>query len=183
MSLKVWDPLLRLFHWSLACFFLVAYFLEGDWIKLHAHAGYTVALLVMFRLIWGFLGTTHARFSSFMPSPQVFSDYLRDFLHRRAKPHTGHDPLGALMIVSLLVSLLVTTFLGMSLFAMQGSGPLPHALVSNWSGSFVESAHDFFANLTMGLVVVHIAGVLLTSFLHRENLIAAMITGRKKGGL
>lgn len=180
MSLKVWDPLLRVFHWSLACFFLIAYCLEGDWIALHAHAGYTVALLVLFRLAWGFLGTTHARFSSFIASPQVLMDYLRDFLRLRAEPYTGHDPLGTLMIFALLMSLLVTTLLGMSLFAMQGSGPLPHALVANWSGALIESAHNLFANLTMILVVVHVAGVLLTSFMHRENLIAAMITGRKK---
>lgn len=151
---------------------------------MHAHAGYTVVLLVTFRVVWGFVGTTHARFVDFIPTPKITGNYLQHFIRRRAEPYTGHDPLGALMIFSLLTCLLITGFSGMALFAMEGSGPLANTLtatlVATWPGALIENVHDFFAHLTMILVIVHITGVLVTSILHKENLIIAMITGRKK---
>lgn len=178
----VWDPLVRLFHWSLAAFFFLAYFLENDWIALHVHAGYTVAMLVGFRVFWGFAGESHARFADFLTSPARSVRYLWLLLRGRAQAYPGHDPAGGMMIAVLLVSLLITAGSGMSLFAMEGSGPLANTFVATLRQEPVVSLHHFSADFTMALVVVHIAGVLLASFSLRENLIAAMFTGRKVRG-
>ena len=86
-----WDPFIRLGHWSLAAFFALAYWLGGDWLALHAQAGYTVALLVVFRLIWGFIGPQHARFADFVVGPVGLWRYLRTLPCRRG-PYAGHDP-------------------------------------------------------------------------------------------
>lgn len=185
-SVAVWDPWVRVFHWALALFFALAYFLENDWIALHSHAGYTVALLVGFRVFWGFVGARHARFADFLTSPALSIRYLWALCRRRGGAYRGHDPAGAMMIVALLVSLLITAGSGMTLFAMEGSGPLAATFVATLpQGPFV-SLHRIFADVVMVLVVVHVAGVLLASFSLRENLIRAMFTGcktRRPGGL
>lgn len=178
-AVAVWDPLVRLFHWSLAAFFFLAYFLENDWMALHAHAGYTVALLVGFRIFWGFAGCAHARFADFPASPVRSVSYLWSLLTGRAVPYRGHDPAGSMMIVALLVSLLITAVSGMSLFAMEGSGPLAHTFFSTLRQEPFVCLHRFFADFTMALAVIHVAGVLLASFSLRENLLKAMFTGRK----
>lgn len=178
-SLSVWDPFVRLFHWSLAGFFCLAYFLENDWIALHSHAGYTVALLVVFRLYWGFAGTGHARFSDFMRSPIASVRHFQALLQGRAVVYRGHDPAGAAMIAALLASLLITAGTGMSLFAMEGSGPLAATFVANLPGGPFAQVHEFFADFTMVLILFHVAGVLLASYASRDNLIKAMFTGRK----
>ena len=169
-----------MFHWSLAAFFLLAYLLEGDWLKLHSHAGYTVTLLVLFRLVWGVVGSTHARFADFVVTPRTAIVYLSRLARGRAERHVGHDPAGSAMIVVLLTSLLITAFTGMSLFAMEGLGPLASTPASRWPGDWLEDIHEIAADFTAIMVIVHVAGVVLTSFLHRENLIRAMITGVKR---
>ena len=182
--MMIWDPLVRIFHWSLAAFFFLAYFLEGDWLGMHSHAGYTVALLVVFRLLWGVIGSMHARFSNFVAAPAVVIVYLQQFFRGKSKPRVGHDPAGAVMIVVLLTSLAVTTITGMSLFAMEGSGPLADTFVAVWlesmPGSALEEFHEFAADFTLAMVIGHVGGVLVTSAVHRQNLIRAMITGRKR---
>ena len=176
----VWDPLLRLFHWSLAFFFFLAYFFESDRLAMHGHAGYTVALLIMFRLLWGVMGPRHARFSDFVVPPYRVFAYLGQLFSRTAKRHIGHNPAGAGMILALMISLSITAFSGMCLFAMEGSGPLANTSVSSWPGDLLEELHEFFSNFTLILIIVHVVGVLLTSLLHRENLTKAMITGEKR---
>jgi cytochrome b len=177
--LKVWDPLIRIFHWSLAGFFLLAYFLEGDWMSLHSHAGYTVALLILFRLLWGIIGSRHARFADFVASSTAVFSYLVQLARRNATRHVGHDPAGAAMILVLLTGASTTAFTGMSLFAMEGSGPLAGTFVSSWPGGLVTEVHELAANFTLAMVAVHVLGVLLTSLSHRENLIRSMLTGKK----
>jgi cytochrome b len=179
--MAVWDPLVRLFHWSLAGFFFLAYFLENDWPALHSHAGYTVALLVMFRIFWGFIGSKHARFSDFVASPARLLTYLQALQQRSSQPATGHDPAGAVMILLLLSGLLVTTLSGMSLFAMEGSGPLAGTFVSTLPGAVMVDVHLFFTDFCLALIVLHVVGVLVMSVLTRQNLIVAMISGRKPG--
>jgi len=178
-AIAVWDPLVRLFHWSLAAFFLLAYFFENDWIALHVHAGYTVAMLVGFRFFWGFAGYSHARFADFLTSPARSVRYLWSLLRGRGSAYLGHDPAGGMMIAVLLVSLFITAASGMSLFAMEGSGPLADTFIATLRQEPFVSLHHFSADITMALVVVHVAGVLLASYSLRENLIAAMFTGRK----
>lgn len=179
-----WDPFVRIFHWSLVGFFFLAYCLEGDRLEVHSHAGYTVALLVVFRLVWGVVGSTHARFGDFVVGPAPTITYLKQLLRGGGRRYVGHDPAGAVMIWLLLASLLITTLSGMSLFALEGRGPLASTLVgsfiASWQGALVEDVHDFSADFTVWLIVFHVLGVLAASLLRRENLIVAMLTGRKK---
>lgn len=178
--IKVWDPLVRIFHWSLVVFFALAYFLEDESINLHNYAGYTVGLLLLFRLVWGLIGTKHARFTNFLVSPARSLRYLRDMFRGTASRHLGHNPAGTLMILALLLSLFVCAFTGICLLAMEGAGPLAGTLVTHWPAGLLVRWHDVFADLTLALAVIHIIGVLVTSRRLGENLVAAMFTGNKR---
>ena len=179
-AIEVWDPLVRLFHWSLTAFFCLAYFLEGEWLNMHSHAGYTVFLLVVFRIVWGVIGPRHARFSDFVSPPGTAIAYLKQLVNSTAKRHIGHNPAGSAMIVALLITLSVTTLSGMALFATEGSGPLAATFVAFWPGHVLAEVHEIATDFTLVLVIVHLAGVLLTSLRHKENLTRAMITGSKR---
>jgi cytochrome b len=179
---KVWDPLVRLFHWALVAAFFTAYITEDDFLTLHTYAGYSVVGLVLLRIIWGFIGTRYARFGSFVTRPRVAWQYLKNTLSRRAKRYVGHNPAGGAMIVLLLVSLLITTFSGIAAYgAVESAGPLGNWLGTAgefWEDTFKE-VHEFFANFTVLLVAMHVIGVIVASLLHRENLVRAMYTGYK----
>jgi len=176
----VWDPLVRLFHWSLVGFFTLAWLTEDDFQSLHQWSGYAVAGLVGFRVIWGLIGTRHARFSDFVRGPREIRAYLKSLLTRHPRHYLGHNPAGGAMVVLMLIGLAALTLTGMMLAAADGSGPL----VGTWLGGFAEhdvkEVHEFFANLMLLLVFVHVGGVLVSSLLHRENLVRAMLTGHKK---
>lgn len=181
-EIRVWDPLVRVFHWTLVVAFFTAYLTEDDWQDLHVLAGYTVAGLVAFRILWGFVGTRHARFSDFVHRPATIRAYLRDVLRLHPRRYLGHNPAGGAMVLLLLASLALTTFFGMAVYAVEEqAGPLVGwlgHLGESWEDVF-EGVHEFMANFTLFLVVVHVAGVLVESLLHGENLVRAMITGRK----
>jgi cytochrome b len=178
-TVPVWDPLIRIFHWSLAVFFFIAYITEDELLTVHVYAGYAVAGLIGFRVVWGLIGTRHARFSDFVTSPAEVLRYLGRLLTGSAPHHTGHNPAGGAMILALLVSLALTAFFGMTLIAGDGNGPLAGTFVAGWSGDWIEEAHEVFANLTLFLVLLHVAGVVVSSLLEGQNLVKAMITGRK----
>jgi cytochrome b len=168
-TVKVWDPFVRVFHWSLVVLFGIA-FLTGDEIEwLHLAAGYGIAGLVALRIVWGLVGTRHARFTSFVRGPREVLAYLRDAALLRAPRHLGHNPAGGAMIVALLVLIAGTAVTG-------------HMMTSDayWGAKWVEEVHEAFANLTLALVALHVLGVLFASLEHRENLIRAMFTGRKR---
>jgi cytochrome b len=194
-EIKVWDPLVRIFHWTLVVFFFVALASGDEWESLHVFAGYVVTGLIAFRLLWGFIGTRHARFSDFVFSPATVLAYLKDLLALRARRYLGHNPAGGWMVVALLVSLALTTLTGMAAYGTFGTVKMAVNLIPNayadddedegeggegGEGLF-EEIHEFFAWFTLTLVAIHIGGVLVSSLLHRENLVRAMITGRKKG--
>ena len=177
--IKVWDLPLRIFHWLLVAGFFIAYLTEEELLTLHVWAGYLVFGLLVFRLIWGFTGNEYARFSSFICSPLKSVNYVNDMLALKATRYLGHNPAGALMIVMLLVSLLATTISGVAVYgADQGLGPL--ASIGSANEELWEEVHEFFANFTVLLVIVHVAGVVVESWLHRENLAKAMWNGLKK---
>lgn len=180
-DIKVWDPMVRIFHWGLVAMFIIAYATEDELMTVHAYAGYTIIGLLVFRLVWGFIGTRHARFSDFVRPPREAVAYVKDMAALRAKRFLGHNPAGGLMIVALLLSLLLTTLTGLAAYGVEGSGPLAIGLAG--AGEFAEEAleeiHEFFANFTLLLVGIHVAGVILGSILHGENLVRAMFTGRK----
>jgi cytochrome b len=178
--IKVWDILVRVFHWSLVLFFAIAYLTEGDWISVHSYAGYTIFLLVIFRIVWGVIGTTHARFSNFVVSPMRAVDYLKDELSGDAKHYLGHNPAGGLMIIVLIISLLITVITGASIIATEGDGPLAMTFIASWSGELLEEVHEFFTTIILLLVILHIGGVIFSSLLQEENLVKAMFTGKKQ---
>jgi len=180
-EIKVWDLLVRIFHWSLVVFFVLAYLTEDDWLGIHSSAGYTIALLVLFRLVWGFIAVyPSALFVNFVTRPSVAIHYLKQELRGNAKRYIGHNPAGAAMVLMLLTSLFMTALLGMTLFATEGHGALAHTFFAQLPAHIIKELHEFFANFTLLLIIAHVLGVILSSKLHKENLIMAMITGKKR---
>lgn len=182
-EIKVWDPLVRVFHWTLVGAFFIAFLTEDDLMGVHSLAGYTVVALVLLRIIWGFVGSKHARFKDFVSNPGIAWSYAKDALALRAKRYVGHNPAGGFMIVVMLIVLLATGFSGMVLYAVtDGAGPFASWFSGAdyaWLKGPLEEVHEFFANGMMLLVLIHLAGVLWESRVHGENLVRAMWTGRK----
>lgn len=179
---KVWDPLVRLFHWSLVSAFFIAYLTEDDLLDVHVYAGYLIGGLLVFRLIWGFIGSRHARFSDFVKGPGEVIAYLKSMFTLHPKRYLGHNPAGGAMVIALLLSLVMVTVSGVALYGIEESaGPLAASL--SGAGEFwedlAEEVHEFFANFTLLLVALHVAGVMLASLQHKENLAKSMIHGRK----
>lgn len=193
-QVKVWDIIVRLFHWSLVVAFITAYISGEDESAVHIYAGYIVIGLIAFRILWGYIGSTHARFKDFIYGPGEVKDYLHSLLARKPKHYLGHNPAGGWMVLMLLVSLLITGYTGLEVYGAEGYGPLAssESVVAIAAGSmddherhesdaeeFWEEVHEVAANFTLFLVLVHVAGVLVSSRLHRENLVKAMINGKK----
>jgi len=181
-EIKVWDPLVRIFHWSLVLAFIMAYASEDDFMLVHSYAGYTIITLLLIRVIWGLIGTKHARFADFVRSPRDALGYIKDTIAFRGKRYLGHNPAGGLMIITLLLSLLLTTLTGLGAYGVEGGGPLASWFsgMGHFGKEAFEEVHEFFANFTLFLVVVHVAGVILGSISHGENLVRAMFTGTKQ---
>jgi cytochrome b len=180
-TIPVWDPAVRLFHWSLAAAFLVAYVTEDHWETLHVNAGYIIGVLIVLRVLWGFTGPRHARFSDFVRTPRQVMAYVADAVRFRAPRYVGHNPAAGAMIVALLISLTLTVLTGISLYGTTDfAGPLAGVWRGELAADVLEEAHEAGANLTLFLVVLHLGGVLFSSLEHGENLVKSMITGRKK---
>jgi cytochrome b len=135
---------------------------------LHVTLGYTMAGLVAFRIVWGLVGSRHARFSSFVRGPRAVAAYLGSALRGRPEHHSGHNPAGALAIVALLILTLAAAASGWATY-------------NEIAGDWLEEVHEAAANTMLFIVVLHVAAVITSSLLHRENLVRAMITGRKTG--
>jgi cytochrome b len=196
-EVKVWDPIVRLGHWSLVVLFAVAYLSgEIEVETLHAWAGYAILGIVLFRILWGFVGTRHARFADFVFGWRTTMAYARSLLRARPRHYLGHNPLGGWMVLALLVTLLLVSWSGLELYADEGKGPLAGARTTlvapaqangkedrereDEGDSLWEDVHELLANFCLLLVALHIGGVLVSSLLHRENLVRAMITGKKR---
>jgi cytochrome b len=177
----VWDPFVRLFHWTLVIAFTVAYVLtDEDVLKIHVWSGYVVGALVVARVIWGFVGPEHARFTDFVYAPGASLRYVRDLILFKAKRHLGHSPGGGAMVVTLLVFLAATVITGLVVYGGdQQAGPLAGMFTKEFGESF-EGVHELIANITLALVLAHISAVILASFVFRENLPRAMFTGYKR---
>lgn len=169
VTVKVWDLFVRVFHWSLVLLFGIAYATGDEIERVHIAAGYTIAALIALRVVWGFIGPPHARFHNFLRPPRAVLAYLRDAALLRARRHLGHNPAGGAMIIALLAMLVATSVTGYMM-----------TTDAFWGAAWVEALHKFLANATLGLIFLHVLGVLAASFTHRENLMRAMITGRKK---
>lgn len=182
-TITVWDPLVRLFHWSLVVSFFIAYLTDENLMDLHAWAGYAATALIAFRLVWGFAGPEHARFSDFVAGPRRAFAYVKTVFSGTAPRHLGHNPAGGFMIVLLLMGVALAGVTGIAVYGIdESSGPLaflalqtPEAL-----GNVLEELHGFVANAVLGLVAIHVLGVIVESRLQRESLVLAMITGKKR---
>ncbi len=167
----VWDLPTRVFHWLLAASFLGA-FLSAEserYRDIHVVLGYTVLGLVAFRFLWGVIGTRYARFSSFPVAPRRVFDYLKSLFTRAPQHHVGHNPAGSLAIYAILALAVL-------------AGASGYAAYNEIGGEWLAELHEGAANAMLGLVVVHIGAVIVSSLIHRENLIAAMLNGYKNGG-
>lgn len=169
-KILVWDTPTRVFHWLLVLCFAGAYLsAESErWQALHLTLGYTLGGLVAFRVVWGLMGTRHARFASFVRGPAAVIRYCKAMLRGQPEQHVGHNPAGALAIVFLLLMSAITVFSGWAVFSQR-------------AGKAFGELHEGAANLMLAVVLLHVAAVALTSWLHRENLVRAMVTGRKQG--
>jgi cytochrome b len=177
----VWDPFVRIFHWTLLVAFTVAYLTEDDALTVHVWAGYLVGVLVIARVVWGFLGSRHARFSDFIYAPSTAAIYVRDLLTFRGDHRVlGHSPGGGYMVLVLLVFLVATVVTGLIVYGgEQQLGPLA-GMFTEETGEAMEEWHEVLSNITLGLVLIHVAAVVLASIVYRENLVRAMLTGYKR---
>jgi len=198
---QIWDISIRLFHWLLVLSFIIAYWTGEDEGELHAYVGYIISALLLFRIVWGFMGSKHARFKDFIYSPAEILLHAKELISGKVKSYRGHNPLGGLMVVALLLSLVITTVSGLKVYGLEGYGPLAETNTSYFISSanasspmddeankheesdseeFWEEIHEFFANFTILLIVFHILGVIVSSKVENENLVKAMITGYKQ---
>jgi cytochrome b len=169
-KMLVWDAPVRVFHWLLVLSFAGAYLTSESerWRLVHVSLGYTMGGLVAFRILWGLVGTRYARFSNFVRGPATVIRYVQALLSGKPEHHIGHNPAGAVAIVLLLLSSV----------AIVASG---WAVYNDVGGGLVEELHEVASNLMLALVAVHVAGVVVASRMHKENLVRAMVTGKKDG--
>ncbi len=206
-TVRVWDPLVRIGHWALVAGFFTAYFTEDDFLTPHVWAGYVVGGIICLRIIWGLVGSRYARFSQFVKGPGAVWSYLKNLLAGHGKRYIGHNPAGAAMILALLLSLGGTVYSGLMVYALEDqAGPLAAWVASTHSDThsdadskqpkknlkkdlkednskredFWEETHEVLANLSLLLVIMHVAGVLMSSRAHKENLVKSMFTGEKR---
>ncbi|WP_058264472.1 cytochrome b/b6 domain-containing protein [Thalassovita gelatinovora] len=165
---KVWDSVVRLTHWGVALGIVLNGVVINDESKLHTRIGYTVIALVVLRLIWGLIGSHHARFADFPPDPAASMDQLSDMVSGRKHIHLGHTPLGALMIYNLWASILM---IGLSGYMM--------TTIRFWGVEWVEGMHEIFANWVYFSALLHVVAVILESRRIGVNLPLAMVTGVK----
>lgn len=169
-SILVWDFPTRIFHWSLAISFAVAWVTaESERLRdIHLISGYLMLALIGFRLVWGLVGSRHARFADFVRGPTAVLRYLRSLLSGKPEHHVGHNPAGAIAVVLLLA-------LGI------GAGVSGWLTFNDIGGEVFEELHEVLANAMLAVVFIHIAGVIVASRLHHENLVKSMVNGYKDG--
>jgi cytochrome b len=169
-AIRVWDAPTRVFHWLLVFSFAGAYLTSESerWSLVHITLGYTLGGLIAFRLGWGFVGTRYARFASFVKGPSEVLQYAKSMATLKPKHFVGHNPLGAVAIVLLIVSGIAIVVTGYAAFNEIG-------------GEWVAELHEVSSHIMLILVGVHIVGVIAASWLHKENLARAMVNGFKQG--
>ncbi|MBK8957019.1 MAG: cytochrome b/b6 domain-containing protein [Proteobacteria bacterium] len=197
----VWDRYVRFFHWTLVAAFTFAYLSGEEETPLHFYAGYLICALLVSRVIWGFIGSRHARFTDFVTPPSAALGYLKSLAGGPIKHYRGHNPAGGWMVLMLLASLTLTVGCGLRTLALEGEGPFaipklakPDATTMSESEIVTLKAarkarrdeehlwkeiHEFGANTTLALVGLHVLGVVASSLRHRQNLARAMVTGYK----
>lgn len=168
-GIAVWDPVVRVLHWTLAASIAAAWVTRHGYGVWHERIGFASLLIVALRILWGWIGPRYARFTQFVRAPSATLRYAGELLAQREPRHIGHNPLGGWMILALLT---VAAFAGLS-------GWL-YITDEFWGVEWVENLHEALAIFLLVLVALHVAGVVAASWRHRENLVAAMIHGRKR---
>ncbi|WP_395708257.1 cytochrome b/b6 domain-containing protein [Reyranella sp.] len=184
VRIKVWDLPVRLFHWALVILMAASYFsgrAGGDWMKLHFWSGYAILTLLLFRIAWGFVGSTTARFSYFVKGPVAGLAYLRNLAAGRPTYEAGHNPAGGAMVVVLIFAVLAQAVAG--LFSADTdlgtvNGPLANLIVDKWVDRLTYF-HKSWVTVLLWLVGLHVLASLGYLVWKRQNLIGAMVTGHK----
>lgn len=180
-AVPVWDIPVRLFHWTLVLLIAFSWLSsEMDWMTWHMYSGYTILALILFRILWGFVGSTHARFSDFIYGPRALIGYIKTLPLRTAAKFAGHNPLGGISVVLILLCVLAQA--GTGLFANDdiiNEGPL-FKHVSKELSDWLTTIHKYNFNLLLVLIGVHVAAVLYYLIWKSENLVKPMFTGRKQ---
>lgn len=167
--LRVWDPVVRIYHWGQALLIAVSWLTSDELKTVHKASGYAIAGLLALRVLWGFIGPRHARFSDFLRAPGTVRAYLQQMWEGREPRHLGHNPAGGMMVLALMLAVGGTALTGW----LQTTDAF-------WGSEGLEEIHGALATLILGLVALHLGGVLLASLRHGENLVHAMIDGRKR---
>lgn len=169
-TIRVWDAPTRVFHWLFVFCFAGAYLTSESerWSLVHITLGYSLGGLIAFRLVWGFVGTRYARFTSFVQGPAAVVRYAKSMASGKPQHFVGHNPVGAVAIVLLMLSGIAIVATGYAAFNEIG-------------GEWVAELHEVSSHIMLILVGIHIVGVIVASRLHRENLARAMVTGNKQG--
>jgi cytochrome b len=180
VKVKVWDAPVRIFHWLLVLLLIFQYVtVKASYMTWHMYGGYTILALLLFRIIWGFVGSTHARFGDFLYGPAAMFAYIRTLPRREAAKFAGHNPLGGLSVLLMLLAVLVQAVTG--LFANDDvltEGPLVQWIAKETS-DWITTIHRYNFYVVLGLVAAHILAVLYYLFYKSENLVKAMFTGYK----
>jgi cytochrome b len=179
--IRVWDPLIRSFHWLLVLGFTTAWLTRESDYELHLISGYAVLILIGLRILWGIFGSAHARFNDFVKGPVELLRYLGSLVRGSARRYRGHNPAGGMMIVLFLLILATLTISGVALDGAENwSGPLADAGLFRHK-DLIHRIHDWSSDLMLLLIPLHLLGVLHASVVHRENLVKSMIDGYKRG--
>lgn len=168
-TVRVWDPIVRIFHWTVVTACILNLFILEEGKYWHRLSGYVVAAALMVRLVWGFIGTKHARFGDFFPTPAKVIGQIFDIFDGSERRYIGHNPLASVMMLCLMVLLAATALTGWMT-----------TLDAFWGEKWLKQLHGAIANGIMALAFVHAGAALLESWRHRENLVWSMVTGRKK---
>ena len=168
-SIRVWDPFVRIAHWAVAagCLANLSILRHAD--EPHEWVGYALTAIVLVRIVWGFLAPGHANFRDFAPSPSELLTYLRLLVVAREPRYLGHNPAGAVMMLTLMTLVIFCGVTGWML-----------GLDAFWGDSTVEALHEGGANAILVLAIIHVGGAIFASIRHRENLVKSMVTGRKR---
>ena len=182
-TVRVWDLPVRVFHWVLVALILTSWVtseIGGNAMTYHMWSGYAILTLVVSRIVWGFIGSEHARFGAILHGPRAMIDYASSVFGSGSRHYLGHNPIGGISVLLMLASVLLQASTG--LFAndeIATEGPLAH-LVSGATSSLATTIHRYNFYVLTALIAIHIAAALFYLFVKRENLIGAMFTGRKR---
>ena len=169
-DILVWDFPVRIFHWLLALSFAGAWLTSESEAQqlIHYAFGYSACAIILFRIVWGIVGTRYARFTQFIKGPTETGRHLKSLLIGRQSPGPGHNPAGALVMIALMILILLISLTG-------------YWIVKDVLGELMSGAHEAISNLAFGIVLLHVAAAIIMSFLQKENLVKSMFTGLKQG--